>query len=412
MLLLLFCFFPVALFGQATITTQPVSQTVTDGSAATFSVTATGTPTLSYVWQYLSGSTWKTFGAGTGYTTATLTTFATTAAYNGLQLRVLVTDGNGLTTTSNTVKLTVAPAITTQPASQTVTVGSTATFSVSAAGVPTLSYEWQYLSGTTWKEFGAGTGYTTATLTTFATTAAYNGLQLRIVVTDGDGLTTTSNTVKLGVAPAITTQPASQTVKVGNTATFSVSAAGVPALSYEWQYLSGTTWKEFGAGTGYTTATLTTFATTAAYNGLQLRVVVTDGDGFTAASNTVKLTVNKVTPTITWAAPAAIIYGTALSGTQLNATSSVAGTFVYTPAAGTVLKAGSQTLSVTFTPTDTADYATTTATVTLTVNKATPSITWATPAAITYGTALSATQPMRAQPWQAPSSIARRQAPC
>ncbi len=85
-------------------------------------------------------------------------------------------------------------------------------------------------------------------------------------------------------------------------------------------------------------------------------------------------------------------YGTALSATQLNASSTVAGTFVYTPAAGTVLTAGSQTLSVTFTPTDSGDYTTATATVTLTVNKATPAITWATPAAITYGTALSATQ--------------------
>ena len=95
---------------------------------------------------------------------------------------------------------------------------------------------------------------------------------------------------------------------------------------------------------------------------------------------------NKATPTITWATPAAITYGTALSATQLDASSTVAGTFVYTPAAGTVLTAGSQTLSVTFTPTDTTDYTTATATVTLTVNKATPVITWATPAAITYGT--------------------------
>ena len=101
---------------------------------------------------------------------------------------------------------------------------------------------------------------------------------------------------------------------------------------------------------------------------------------------------NKATPAITWAAPAAIPYGTALSATQLNASSTVAGTFVYTPAAGTVLTAGSQTLSVTFTPTDSGDYTTATATVTLTVNKTTPAITWATPAAIPYGTALSATQ--------------------
>ena len=57
-----------------------------------------------------------------------------------------------------------------------------------------------------------------------------------------------------------------------------------------------------------------------------------------------QLTVNKAAPAITWATPAAITYGTALSATQLNASSTVAGTFVYTPAAGAVLTAGPQTL--------------------------------------------------------------------
>jgi sugar lactone lactonase YvrE/uncharacterized membrane protein len=118
----------------------------------------------------------------------------------------------------------------------------------------------------------------------------------------------------------------------------------------------------------------------------------TDTTDYTTASASVTLTVNKATPPITWATPAAITYGTALSGTQLNASSTVAGSFAYSPAAGTVLAAGTQTLTVTFTPTDTTDYTTATASVTLTVNKATPPITWATPAAITYGTALSGTQ--------------------
>ena len=69
------------------------------------------------------------------------------------------------------------------------------------------------------------------------------------------------------------------------------------------------------------------------------------------------------------------------------------GTFVYTPAAGTVLNAGAaQTLSVTFTPTDAANFTTATKTVSINVLKATPVITWSTPADITYGTALSATQ--------------------
>ena len=104
----------------------------------------------------------------------------------------------------------------------------------------------------------------------------------------------------------------------------------------------------------------------------------------------------KTTPTITWANPAAVTQGTALSATQLNATASVAGAFVYTPALGTVLSTlGSNTLSVVFTPTDTTDYNNASASVIITVNaptKTTPTITWANPAAVTQGTALSATQ--------------------
>ena len=97
-------------------------------------------------------------------------------------------------------------------------------------------------------------------------------------------------------------------------------------------------------------------------------------------------------PTITWNAPAPISYGTALSNSQLAATANVPGSFVYTPAAGTVLKAGTQTLSTTFTPTDSKTYSTATASVQLSVQQATPTITWAAPTPITAGTALSATQ--------------------
>jgi hypothetical protein len=97
-------------------------------------------------------------------------------------------------------------------------------------------------------------------------------------------------------------------------------------------------------------------------------------------------------PVITWNTPAAITYGAALGNSQLNATANAAGTFSYNPAAGTVPKGGTQTLSVTFTPTDTKTYSAATASVQLTVNKATPVVTWPAPAPISAGTALSATQ--------------------
>src|SRR5438046_5216283 len=119
----------------------------------------------------------------------------------------------------------------------------------------------------------------------------------------------------------------------------------------------------------------------------------TDAANYTTATRTVAITVTKATPTITWTTPADLTYDAALSATQLNATANVAGSFVYTPAAGAVLNAGAaQTLSVTFTPTDAANYTTASTTVSINVLKATPTITWPTPADITYGTALSATQ--------------------
>jgi hypothetical protein len=94
-------------------------------------------------------------------------------------------------------------------------------------------------------------------------------------------------------------------------------------------------------------------------------------------SNNVSNTDNVVfqqPPPITWPTPANIVYGTALSGTQLDATTTVAGSFSYSPAAGTVLAVGQHTLTVTFTPTDMVDYTTSSITVTLTVVPATPAL--------------------------------------
>src|SRR5208337_1620369 len=99
-----------------------------------------------------------------------------------------------------------------------------------------------------------------------------------------------------------------------------------------------------------------------------------------------------MSPVLTWANPADITYGTALDGTQLDATANVAGTFTYTPAPGTVLSAGAgQTLSVTFTPTDTADYNSVTATATATINVSQAQLTVAADdESMTYGSSVPA----------------------
>lgn len=114
------------------------------------------------------------------------------------------------------------------------------------------------------------------------------------------------------------------------------------------------------------TAAGTQFMFTAEY------VVPSGGAAVTGGlSSAQKTTVLKATPSITWAAPAAIASGTPLGSAQLNAVASVPGQFVYTPAAGTVLPDGSgQVLAVSFTPTDSANYNGGSANVPITVNPA------------------------------------------
>ena len=99
----------------------------------------------------------------------------------------------------------------------------------------------------------------------------------------------------------------------------------------------------------------------------------TDTSDYNSTSATVTLTVNKVTPTITWSTPAAIAVGTALTSAQLDAAPSVLGTLVYTPPLGTIMSTtGNVTLSTSFTPNDAVDYNDASDTTTLTVNPGPP----------------------------------------
>ncbi len=112
------------------------------------------------------------------------------------------------------------------------------------------------------------------------------------------------------------------------------------------------------------------------------------------------LTITPSAPAITWPQPAAVPVGTALSSTQLNAMANVPGTFSYNPAAGTVLQAGTQTLTVNFTPSDSKDYSSANASTTIEVTGSTfqapmltvPVINWPQPAPVPAGTVLSSTQ--------------------
>ena len=269
------------------ITSQPGNQTVTAGQTATFSVSATGTAPLSYQWR-------KNGANISGATSSSYTTPATTTADSGSTFSVVVTNSAG-SATSNNATLTVnaaavAPSITSQPASQTVTAGQMATFTVSATGTAPMSYQW--------RKNGANiTGATSNSYTTPATTTADSGSTFSVVVTNSAGSATSNNATltvnAAAVAPSITSQPGNQTVTAGQMATFSVSATGTAPLSYQWK-------KNGLYITGATSSSYTTPATTTADSGSAFSVVVTNSAG-SATSNNATLTVSAaaVAPSIT-----------------------------------------------------------------------------------------------------------------
>ena len=223
----------------------------------------------------------------------------------------------------------------------------------------------------------------------FSTTATSTSVVGTYPITPTVGTLTATNyaftTFNNGV---LTVGQVSQTITFGalsdktyGDASFNVSATASSGLSPSFTIVSGP------ATISGSTITLTGTGT----------VVVSanqNGNDNYAAATTVeqRFTVGRNTPTIIWATPKAITYGTILSADQFNANASVVGTFVYSPSSGTILSVGTQALTVSFTPSDTANYTSTTRTVALIVGKATPSITWAPPSAITYGMALSETQ--------------------
>ena len=115
----------------------------------------------------------------------------------------------------------------------------------------------------------------------------------------------------LGSLPTITAQPASQTVTVGQTATFSVTASGSGTLTYQWS-------KNGSPITGATSPSYTTLATTASDNGAQFSVTVTDAAG-SVISSAASLTVTNAACSAAPGAPGTVI-ASANASSQINLT--------------------------------------------------------------------------------------------
>ncbi len=183
----------------------------------------------------------------------------------------------------------------------------------------------------------------------------------------------TSTSVTSSPNPSIFGQPVTFTATVDRTVSGTAPGAGTPTGAIE--FFNGSA----SLGTGSLSGNTATISTSALGIGSNSIIAVYSGDNNFSTSTSPAITqtvVSKVIPTIIWSNPADIVYGTALSDVQLNATASVNGSFVYTPPNGTVLGAGNgQTLHVDFTPTDTTNYTNTSASVTINVTKANATIT-------------------------------------
>ncbi len=211
----------------------------------------------------------------------------------------------------------VAPAITTQPQSQSVLTGSTVTFTVVANGTTPLTYQWN-------KDGIALSGQTGTSLTIPSANASSAG-NYTATVTNSAG-SVTSNAANLAVSdpgpPTITTQPASLMVAVGQSATFSVVAAGSGTLSYQW----------FKGATALTTATTTgtsyTISSVQASDAGSYSVLVSSSFG-AVTSNAAVLSVTAATqpPTITAQPQAATVAVGSSASFSVTATGS--GTLTY-----------------------------------------------------------------------------------
>jgi len=192
---------------------------------------------------------------------------------NGQHMGVLKDFFIPVATTNN------APSITAQPQTQTAPLGSNATFTVTADGAPPLSYQWRFS--------GTNIGGATATSYTRLNAQTNDAGDYAVVVTNSFGSITSSIAVlTVSSAPIITNQPQGLTVTVGQSATFTVGAAGALPLSYQWRF--------FGTNLpGATTNSFSRVAAQIADAGNYLVVVTNSGGSVTSA--VAALTVN-VTP--------------------------------------------------------------------------------------------------------------------
>ncbi|HTC64977.1 MAG TPA: putative Ig domain-containing protein [Candidatus Saccharimonadales bacterium] len=274
---------------------SPNNTTFVIGSLGSFSVTATGSPTPVFS-ETGALPTGVLFNTSTGVLSGT----PAVGSLSSYPITINATNGVGTDATQNfTLTVGAAPLITTQPQSQSVSVGQGATFTVAATGSTPLNYQWQVngvnIGGATFSFYSLP-----------ATTANNDGTTITVVVSNAVGsVTSTVATLTVDTPPTIGISPVSQTVAVGEAATFTVTGVekGILPLSYQWA-------KNNVNIAGATSSSYTTPTTLLSDSGEKFSVTVSNTLG-TVSSAAATLTVSQ-------AASPATYYADFASGADTN----------------------------------------------------------------------------------------------
>lgn len=199
--------------------TQPVSRATNAGANVTFSALVNNPTPCNYQWRKdgnnISGAT------GTSYSLFNVQ-LADAGNYS-----VFVNNAAGGGTSSNALlQVGVAPVITQQPASLSVTQGQSASFTVGASGSPLNYY---------WRKNGLSIPGATNSSLTFSNVVFANSGNCTCLVSNFVGRATSSVAVlTVAAPPAITLQPSGGTIGVGSDFTLTVTASGTAPLAYQW----------------------------------------------------------------------------------------------------------------------------------------------------------------------------------
>jgi Lysyl oxidase/Concanavalin A-like lectin/glucanases superfamily/Immunoglobulin domain/Immunoglobulin I-set domain len=229
------------------VTVVPGSQSVAQGGNAVFTANASGTPPLSFQWQFGGAP----IGGATG---ATLTVSNVQTANAGGYSVVVTNSVNSVTSAVATLNVLLPPVITSQPTGATSLVGGTVNFTAAAGGSLPLNYQWQLNGvGVVNNSRISGANSNSLTITNVQTGDAGNYV---LMVSNGAGATNSAPAMlTVNGPPVINAQPVSQVVAPGTLVSFSVAASGTAPLGYQWQF-NGVPLSDGGNVSGSATAVL------------------------------------------------------------------------------------------------------------------------------------------------------------